>query len=1242
MEVYSKIIRRKASRSLGSRGLNSGKGFALVATISVMVLLIMVALAMLSLSTIALRSDRHESAQKEAQANARMALMIALGELQKHMGPDQRVSAEAAMFDTNVSTADNFEGVRNPYWVAVFDTRHEDGGSMIQRDAKQGGEWDRRTKANRTGEFEAGWQHGVRHKKALTYLVSGNEGLLQKDGNVNFQDAMTTSLGVDDSVELLKMDFAQTDHRRVKAKLCDVQKAGQTYASGAYAWWVRDLGSSAKVSVPDSYAGKKADPKNSGDGGYFRLLAAAEAPAKFVHDSLDVKASDIGKILNTSQLGIKGRLPEAAYASSREHWHDISTYGYGVLANVRTGKLRRNLSSYLERVGDSGTVSIPDLKEDVEIISPGLSDTDYLLGEPNERTHGWLGDAASSSSWQKSIEFRKDTAPRFTTLREYARLADAIVFENGSTDQVVSKTFASSSDFGRNNTPIQLRNPQGHSIQPIVTEATVYVNVSRFRARGKDGSQVYRLRAHYYPRVTLWNPYNVKLSMGQMSLKFQTTHGGSSKIKVATSKGNDRELKMFVGGATNWRERGALYLALEKTDFEPGECLVFSPTEIVDLGDGDHNNGTVFEQPLSAKEIPDEDIFYYLDGQDGKGQYAFWKSSPVPNTHYVSDFPLDEKPLTWRQSGSSKGSDYFRVILKGQSTSIAQFSNKPMVSYISGTATMGHGSEKRLVWDITSAVKINDTSASNPSSSDMPVALSRDSLRLRWIEEPHTNKANSGMPLDQAEKLFSSAYFANWNLRAGFAIKSPFENSNPLPPLFYGIYSRDIGGPESNWTDNMPTMYKGKARGNPFGHHQDALDRYVIFDIPRKETGLVSLAQLQHAKLSDYVWHCGVPIGNSFVDPRVPRHRTLPVIKDNPLHEGWNESYYGYFKIADLGRKVINRIPETEKVVYDISHNVNRSLWDDYFLTSLVGSELSSFLKAPQLNPLPNSRLSLIVQGEQNLSPSEDLDFHRAARHLLLDGAFNVNSTSVTAWKVLLSATRDSGMGDHPFPGVLAPPKGAYDDSKDADTEEAMAGYRDLDSDGVEALAEEIVKQVKLRGPFLSLSDFINRRLVDDETGMMGALQAAIGNAGLNGDFETGIYEIDNKDELNDYPIPGSSGIGDKVKDATRLSHKLKPKSKLAGVPGYLTQANVLQTISPVISARSDCFMIRAYGEAKDAGGNVLARAYCEAVVQRLPDPVVPRSKKYRLNPASPVAQGVDFGRKFVIQSFRWLSPDEV
>ena len=57
---------------------------------------------------------------------------------------------------------------------------------------------------------------------------------------------------------------------------------------------------------------------------------------------------------------------------------------------------------------------------------------------------------------------------------------------------------------------------------------------------------------------------------------------------------------------------------------------------------------------------------------------------------------------------------------------------------------------------------------------------------------------------------------------------------------------------------------------------------------------------------------------------------------------------------------------------------------------------------------------------------------------------------------------------------------------------------------------------------------------------------------------------------------------------------------------------------------RSDTFVIRAYGEAADG-----SRAWCEAVVQRVSEPVS----------SAPMMK---FGRQFKQIRFRWLSPAEI
>ena len=87
------------------------RGFALIATTSVMVLLILIALAIVSLPTITLRSDNSASETEIARANARLGLMLAVNQLQRTMGPDQRTTAPADLKSPSAA---------NRKWVGVY------------------------------------------------------------------------------------------------------------------------------------------------------------------------------------------------------------------------------------------------------------------------------------------------------------------------------------------------------------------------------------------------------------------------------------------------------------------------------------------------------------------------------------------------------------------------------------------------------------------------------------------------------------------------------------------------------------------------------------------------------------------------------------------------------------------------------------------------------------------------------------------------------------------------------------------------------------------------------------------------------------------------------------------------------------------------------------------------------------------------------------------------------------------
>jgi len=309
----------------------------------------------------------------------------------------------------------------------------------------------------------------------------------------------------------------------------------------------------------------------------------------------------------------------------------------------------------------------------------------------------------------------------------------------------------------------------------------------------------------------------------------------------------------------------------------------------------------------------------------------------------------------------------------------------------------------------------------------------------------------------------------------------------------------------------------------------------------------------------------------------------------------------------------------------------------------------------------------------------------------MIEGAFNVNSTDKTAWKAFLASAKHlkhlagpASVTDAAFPRSLeqispsaSPPTGS-----DADS---FSGYRRLTDPQLDSLAEEIVKQVRLRGPFISLSQFVNRALADitaePALTRSGALQTAIDESGANINFtgnknafsmitpaadavtlawKTGAPRADmDGGDLVDRPTDVDSqqpdwamssydnnfgAVASIVADQKMLSDpQYKPEQgyRSTGIPGWLTQADVLQVTGNSLTTRSDTFRIRTYGESIDASGNSVAKAYCEAIVQRTPAYIDPTDKPSARG-ASLTSPNQTYGRKFEIISFRWLSPLEI
>lgn len=101
----------------------ANRGFALVATLMLMILLLLLAIGLLSLSAVSLRTTGTDDTAMEARANARLGLMLAIGKLQESMGPDRRISARSLTLskDARIGTTLTPDNPRS-WWVGAAGT----------------------------------------------------------------------------------------------------------------------------------------------------------------------------------------------------------------------------------------------------------------------------------------------------------------------------------------------------------------------------------------------------------------------------------------------------------------------------------------------------------------------------------------------------------------------------------------------------------------------------------------------------------------------------------------------------------------------------------------------------------------------------------------------------------------------------------------------------------------------------------------------------------------------------------------------------------------------------------------------------------------------------------------------------------------------------------------------------------------------------------------------------------------
>jgi len=1245
------------------------KGFALIATISVLLLLTMVAVAFLSLSALTVKTSRFEWAQEEARANARLGLMIAIGELQRDLGPDQRISLSASILDTNPDTL-TIDGVANPHWTGVVTSIFErnQNGSPFTRDMDSGGLQDARS----GGAFSP-------RDQIYNYFVSGNEGGRDKMRGVRqYQDARIETIpNGPESMEIVSRGSVNNPQDFVRVRKVVTEKEQLTpdgrrqfRPNGAYAYWVSSNNVKANIGRPDTHRAVPIDHNNGF--GMQRMLHPQDTEPFVINGIAQGQQNRDSRVLSPKTFTL---ISEQNRLGVLNNFHAMAGFSSSVICNVRDGGLKKNLSAFLHNQNGDEAPEIQDLSDPSRTCYIGISPNDRLIGPPNARYAAIRGEDYEESEYH-------DVAPTFGLLWQWAQLADEFRFGEASTGirpqrQTTAQPGGGRDDGWDNGNPLTLRAADGGNtgsnvydgenlspadprnladvkITPVIVEACVYYNLATYPV-GTGEEQQHALRLCLYPRVGLWNPYNVEMNLdrdmvlqlflnGKKSVIFNDNNQFSREIyyggrSIQTIEGRPR-------GVFDGQYGGQVYFLLPSVTIPPGETFIFSmggPPRPLDPETFAGNRLQAQAPPSSSSYLFKD----YLQTNLGGSRLAFARDDDDLPSELMPQAPRNftERAL----SQSEHGADNYMFMLKYLANGSTRFARQgsrqpdqiwarePLLVYGSVSLQAGGGDEFPVNWPNGFSHQVVALSGPNDSVGEgvSPHPYTRDGFRIRWLSETAANQGNVDSPL-----LLQSSALGNWNLRASYICRNPFDNVSTNAPYFHGIYTRDMPSEELSWNSIFPVQRGGFQTGFPFGPAGFGVDRVIAFELPTREVGIPSLGYLRHLQLSEFVWHPSYSIGSSIADPRVRRTGTVPNEDMNMADHGWNADGLGITYWANLLRNIVYELSDDNHLIFDMSYEVNHNLWSDFFLTGATPNQIANFAQNPVINPLKNGNLRL---WDRNGDPTDDLnDLFRAAGRLMIDGGFDVHSTNKEAWKALLATTRDTGYGSPertPFPRTLSP-QGEENDKAEYSTK-VFTGFRSLGDIEIDSLAEAIVREVKIRAPFLGLSDFVNRRLADDDTGLNGALEAALEaslpNRGQNGQFPIMRQDLPNRTTY----IAQSNRGTPRQSDTTRLDQRLKPASTGYGTPGYITQGDLLQVIGSGLVTRSDTFTVRSYGESRDVNGRVLAKAWCEAVVQRTPEPVSP-DEVSGLNPRVVQGSEVNFGRRFQVVSFRWLHADEV
>lgn len=1421
------------------------RGFALVLSLTVMALLVLVVLT--TAGFLNLESRLSDMAVRSAMArhNALMSARLALAQLQLLAGPDQRVTATGGIIDTANTTWGPaptnpnyalFTGVWHAGPKADSKGRHL---SPLQRSAA-GYLYDTRFSDDSTpppgpgtnvdgkvSDWSTDRERTTGDSRLLGWLVSGNEGLplsaakytgprtawtVGAAGRVVLLGAGTIPAATTEGTLASPTGRVELPPVALPGPSGAAYSAGGSVVTGRYAWWIGDEGVKARLNLPDPYAGLQPDDVNPAAGGYYRLMTSQRNNFSLVRDYAatptspftnwdTASATSIANATSFSQFNqLATSLNGAAYDYRTFH-HDLSFNSLGLHTDTQRGGLKRDLSAYLNLGGGSppaigSAVSAPfsasapvgyvawsgtyasssSFDASRPVALPGVGDTSDILGDlpwvpagTNTALNVW-GDGAGVS-----------TSPKYGAIRSwYLQRSSWGAGVAASLPVTRTSTGAGAPGNDQNYNVASIRNQYRTPVHPVMSQFNVFFRPAYDSTVGSS------VRAYMlvYPRVVLWNPWNVPISSQQYVVDVGHRFSVRAQVNFTTNNPTPNTGVMYfrygrsVSGnyetAANNRSQypglSPMAFVVPATDFRPGEALVFTAPADNSGVIGTATDGTTITRPYSASGAQ---VLAQAPIPGSANTTPYFKATildiPV-NAADANDFVTKVKSggivgtPTWNWSNGPGGGYDFSMqyhVLGAPYGNYAQMTGQTFLLDATGTnayqaidtdpyirSNMGRWiSQSESV-----APAYVDLRGANPVLA--PSKWCALNYRLVWHDEPvqagpaKTNLLNGNSAWNIGFGGNNSNHNTQFNLFVQNSVRAPRHFRNPFDLAImwrntherqFGVWTTDssAGGPIDMASNQYaPIGFSGRSRGAPFFSSTNASSStvYTLYDLPNTALGVLSLGQLQHVPFGQFSWQPSIALGSGYADPNSPAmasayglnaQMSWPVAANLGVTQSFTISGQTADLTPNVGKGALvtggtsylsyapnalyqkDEITSSAYYIYDLVFELNTAMWDNWFVSAIPFSNSGwSALTNPwdTAATWPNARI--VPLGSKQL-PNGLPTLYYASASTAVAGAFNVNSTSVRAWTAFLSSQRNlkvntalagSDNSGTPFLRNLRPQQGKVQGSltNASFATNTWGGYRSLTDAEIGQLATAIVAEVRKRGPFLSLSDFINRRLQPvgfdksnpagdltkaayTDPANMGTIQAAIDGAIPDG-AATAPENVDSlnlranfsgnkkpvRSSPNNLTYTGDSTLlqrdnaadfADTFDTDTKCYHprgEARVAHRSAGAPGYLMQSDILQQLAPAMTPRSDTFTIRAYGQATDvSGARVLGEAWCEMVVQRMPTPCDPEtdSAAAGVNPRSNYTVGAsgtrtylrpDLGRRFRVVQVRWLSPNEI